>query len=191
MLRSVRALVLVAVAVTSMAALPACGRGGGKKTTTTTAAPATTTTLGATLTVTPPSGPLGTTFIFNVEGFKAGESVTFEVDKPDGKKFAPGTAHPVSANGTVSPPAQYKATKPDPAGQYTVVAVGNQGSQAQGTFEVGAAGASTGASTGVTAGAGAGASAGTGTRAGFTTTTLSRTTQTTTRQATTATTVAP
>src|SRR5947209_704326 len=184
MLRSVRALVLIAVGLVSMASLPACGRGSGKRTTTTTAAPATTTTLGPTLTVTPPSGPLGTTFIFNVEGFKAGETVTFEVNKPDGKKFAPGTPHPVSANGTVTPPAQYKASKPDTTGQYAVAAVGNQGSQAQAQFEVVAPGGATGA-TGAT---GAGGVTATTARVGVATT-VARTTQTT-RQ-TTGATVAP
>lgn len=113
----------------------ACG-GAGKKTPTTTTEPrssTTSTTLALPVEITPPSGPVGTTFTFKSAGFKAQEKVMFEIDLPNGAPFS-GPAHPVSTDGSVK--ATYKVTDAKEVGTYHVRAVGDQGTLGEGQFEV-------------------------------------------------------
>jgi LysM repeat protein len=85
------------------------------------------------LTISPASGRAGTTFTLKVTGAKPTETVTFEVDAPNGKKFT-GPPHPVGADGSVS--ASYFTQQVDPPGSYNVIAIGNQGTSAQASFRV-------------------------------------------------------
>jgi hypothetical protein len=91
--------------------------------------------------VRPPNGNVGTKFTLIGTGFKPGESVTFEIDFPDGKKFGPGQAHTTTPDGALQ--TTYTATPGNVSGTYTVKAVGNQGTEGQGRFTLGASTAST------------------------------------------------
>jgi len=118
----------------------ACGSGGGNKTTTTTAAaPTTLPKPVANIVVRPPSGNVGTSFTLIGTGFKPGESVTFEIDFPDGKKFGPGQPHKTTPDGAVQ--TTYRATPGNPNGTYTVKATGDMGTTGEGTFVLGPTGA--------------------------------------------------
>ena len=128
-LRSILAAALVAAAVAS------CGGGGGKSTRST----ATTTSSAlprpvANILVRPSSGAVGTSFTLIGTGFKPGETVTFEIDFPDGKKFS-GQPHKATPDGALQTP--YKATPGNPAGTYTVRATGDRGTEGQNTFILG------------------------------------------------------
>jgi hypothetical protein len=111
---------------------PGCG-GGTKKATTTTTRQTTTTVAPQQVIVTPPSGGVGSVFTFKVQGFEAGEHLHFEVVFPNGHTYV-GQSHPVAADGTYTAP--YTSTKGNPVGTYTVKAIGDQGSTAEGHFEL-------------------------------------------------------
>ena len=97
----------------------------------------------ANIVVRPASGPVGAAFTLIGTGFKSGESVTFEIDFPDGKKFGPGQPHKTSPDGALQAP--YKSTPGNPQGTYTVKAVGDMGTEGQNTFVLGTATATTAA----------------------------------------------
>ncbi len=150
-LRSVFCTVAVALPLT----LTACGGGGGSKTTTTTASSVTTTPQPvANVEVRPPTGGVGTTFTLIGTGFKPGEGVTFEVDFPDNRTPFKGPPHKATPDGAVQ--TTYRATAGNPAGTYTVKAIGDQGTNGENTFQLGG-GAATGATTATTTAAGAAA----------------------------------
>ena len=103
---------------------------------TTTTAPSTTrppTSASGRLTVSPGRGRAGTTFTFKVTGAQPTETVTFEIDSPNGQKFT-GPPHPTGPDGSVS--ASYFTQQVDPVGTYNVVATGNQGTSATASFRV-------------------------------------------------------
>jgi LysM repeat protein len=87
----------------------------------------------AQLVVTPTDAPAGETFKFSVNGAKAGENVTFEIDVPGGRKFT-GQPHTASQDGTVS--ASYMTDSGNSAGTYTVVANGDRGTSLRASFRV-------------------------------------------------------
>ena len=60
------------------------------------------------------------------------ESITFEVNSPGGKYTGP--AHNAAEDGTVT--ATYRTSLSDEAGDYVVIARGNQGTTAQSAFVV-------------------------------------------------------
>jgi hypothetical protein len=66
-------------------------------------------------------------------GFRPGESMTFEIDGPNKIHFV-GNPHTADPTGMVT--ATYTPQSTDPAGVYTVLAVGNQSTRAQGTLTV-------------------------------------------------------
>jgi hypothetical protein len=78
---------------------------------------------------------VGTSFTLIGTGFKPGESVAFEIDFPDGKKFGPGQPHKTAPDGALQAP--YKSTAGNPQGTYTVKAVGDMGTEGQNTFVLG------------------------------------------------------
>jgi LysM repeat protein len=84
------------------------------------------------LVVTPPDGPPGATFTFNLTGAKAGETVTFEIDAP-GHKFT-GPPHSAADDGSVS--ASYQTNASDATGIYMVAASGDQGTSVRATFRI-------------------------------------------------------
>jgi hypothetical protein len=136
-LRSILAAALVAAAVAS------CGGGGGKST----RSAATTSSSAlprpvANILVRPSTGNVGTSFNLIGTGFRPGETVIFDVEFPDGKRFT-GQPHKTTPDGAVQTP--YKATPGNPAGTYTVRATGDEGTTGQNTFTLG------GAPTGTTA----------------------------------------
>ena len=137
-------------AVVAVGMGPACGNGGKAAPATTTRA-TTTTVAPQAVTVTPPSGGVGTVFTFAVQGFESGEHLHFEVVFPNGHTYV-GQSHPVTADGTYTAP--YTATKGNPAGTYVVKAIGDQGSTAEGHFELtsGPAASSSGSTTTTKAG---------------------------------------
>jgi hypothetical protein len=111
-------------------------------TTTTTTVSTTTTTLPPTtrstsasgrLTVSPARGRAGTTFTLKLTGAQPTETVTFEIDSPNGNKFT-GPPHPTGPDGSVS--ASYFTQQVDPVGTYNVVATGNQGTTTTASFRV-------------------------------------------------------
>jgi hypothetical protein len=111
-------------------------------TTTTTTVSTTTTTLPPTtrstsasgrLTVSPVRGRAGTTFTLKVTGAQPTETVTFEIDSPNGNKFT-GPPHPAGPDGSVS--ASYFTQQVDPVGTYNVIATGNQGTTTTASFRV-------------------------------------------------------
>lgn len=113
----------------------ACGGGGKSKADTTTTVRSTSTTVAAlAVTVTPASGAVGTAFTFKVQGFESGEHLHFEVMFPNNSHTFVGQSHPVNADGTYAAP--YTSTKGNPTGTYTVKAIGDQGSTAEGSFEL-------------------------------------------------------
>jgi spore germination protein YaaH len=112
--------------------------------TTTTTTVSTTTTLppttspratnaSGTLTVSPARGRAGTTFTLKLTGAQATETISFEIDSPNGKKFT-GPPHAAGPDGSVS--ASYFTQQVDPVGTYTVHATGNQGTSTTTTFGV-------------------------------------------------------
>jgi len=132
----------VAVAVVPAIALAACGGGGGSKTTTTVATtPTTTPKPVANVEVRPAEGNVGTTFTLIGTGFKPEESVTFEVGFPDNRTPFKGAPHKTTPDGAVQ--TTYRATAGNPAGTYTVKAVGDQGTTGEGKFQLGGAAGST------------------------------------------------
>jgi hypothetical protein len=125
----VRGRAVVVIAVLAILATPACSRisrhfGGGS-----------TPTRKGTLTVTPPSGTVGTAFSLSAGGFKPGEPMTFEVDVPNRPRFV-GPSHTADPGGAVS--SKYTPQNGDPPGTYVVKAVGSQGTRAQGQIVVSA-----------------------------------------------------
>ncbi|HZP28220.1 MAG TPA: LysM domain-containing protein, partial [Acidimicrobiia bacterium] len=84
------------------------------------------------LTVTPPAGVAGEAFTLKVVGAKPGESVTFEIDYPNGKFTGP--PHVASNEGEVS--AMYQSSIGAAVGTYQVVAVGTQGTTVRGSFRI-------------------------------------------------------
>jgi len=85
------------------------------------------------LTVSPGRGRAGTTFTLKVTGAQPTETVTFEIDSPNGQKFT-GPPHPAGPDGSVS--ASYFTQQVDPVGTYNVIATGNQGTSATASFRV-------------------------------------------------------
>ena len=83
--------------------------------------------------VNPPVAPAGQPFTFAVTGAHAGETIVFEVDRPDGSKFL-GQPHTASQDGNVS--ATFQSSGNDP-GNYTVIAHGDRGTTVQTTFMIG------------------------------------------------------
>jgi hypothetical protein len=120
----------------------ACGGGKSKSSTSTSLRSTTTTIAPLSVTVTPPSGGVGTVFTFKVQGFESGEHLHFEVVFPNNSHTYVGQSHPVNADGTYAAP--YTATKGNPLGTYAVKAIGDQGSTAQGSFELTSGPAATG-----------------------------------------------
>jgi hypothetical protein len=86
-----------------------------------------------TLTVTPPSGKVGTKFSLAAGGFLAGEPMTFEIDIPKSPKFV-GPSHTAGLDGTVT--SAYTPLTGDPPGVYVVKAVGSRGTRAEGRLTV-------------------------------------------------------
>jgi hypothetical protein len=142
----VRRLKTVVAAALVAAAAASCGGGGGGKSTS--AAPTTSSSAlpqpVANVLVRPPAGNVGTTFTLFGTGFQPGETVTFEIGFPDGKKFT-GQPHKTTPDGALSAP--YKASPGNPAGSYTVRATGDQGTTGQNTFTLGGAPTATTATT--------------------------------------------
>jgi LysM repeat protein len=87
----------------------------------------------ANLTISPPVGPIGQVFSLTLTGTKPGETITFQIARPDGSSFT-GPAHTASASGQVT--AGYATSAGEAAGQYRVTAKGNQGTSAQASFQV-------------------------------------------------------
>lgn len=85
------------------------------------------------LVITPTDAPAGETFKFTVNGAKAEEAVTFQIDVPGGRKFA-GQPHKASKDGTVS--ASYMTDSGNDAGVYNVTAIGDRGTSLRATFRV-------------------------------------------------------
>lgn len=85
------------------------------------------------LNVTPSDGRPGTAFQLSLTGARTSETITFEIDAPDGKKFT-GPPHTATSDGAVT--AKYQTAPGDPAGSYTVVATGDQGTNAHAAFTV-------------------------------------------------------
>jgi len=137
----------IAVAVASALVFAACGGGGGGDKSTTTIASTTTTTPQpvANIEVRPAEGNVGTTFTLIGTGFKPGETVTFEVGFPDNRAPFKGAPHKTTPDGAVQ--TTYRATAGNPAGRYTVKAIGDQGTTGEGTFQLGGAGAASTATT--------------------------------------------
>lgn len=84
------------------------------------------------LEVTPASGPIGQSFQLALGGAQPGEKITFKVQSP--KSTFTGPPHTAGNDGTVS--TAYQTGLTDPAGTYTVIAQGDQGTTVQGTFAV-------------------------------------------------------
>jgi hypothetical protein len=120
----------------------ACGGGKSKAASTTIPRSTTTTIAPLSVTVSPGSGGVGTVFTFKVQGFESGEHLHFEVVFPNNSHTYVGQSHPVANDGTYSAP--YTATKGNPLGTYTVKAIGDQGSTAEGSFELTSGPAATG-----------------------------------------------
>jgi LysM repeat protein len=81
--------------------------------------------------ITPAEAQAGAAFVIKLTGAKPSETVTFEIDAPDGKFTGP--PHQASDDGVVT--ATYHSADAT-AGTYTVVAKGNQGTVAQASFRV-------------------------------------------------------
>jgi hypothetical protein len=122
-----RAWVVSVVVGSTMLVTPACSRlrhpfsSGGVK------------TRAGTLSVTPPSGSVGTAFSLVAGGFRAGEPMTFEIDIPKHPRFV-GPSHLAGADGRVT--STYTPLNGDPPGTYLVKAVGSRGTRAQGHLDV-------------------------------------------------------
>jgi LysM repeat protein len=85
------------------------------------------------LLVSPGDGAAGTAFNLTLTGAQANETVTFQIGAPGGGKFT-GPAHTAAEDGSVT--TTYQSGASDPAGTYTVVASGNQGTAVQATFRI-------------------------------------------------------
>jgi LysM repeat protein len=90
------------------------------------------------LTITPATAAAGSVFTFSLTGAKSGETVLFEIVRPDGGKFV-GPPHPVGPDGSVV--AMYLTTIDEPSGLYKVLAAGSRGTLAHTAFQVDASGA--------------------------------------------------
>jgi hypothetical protein len=86
-----------------------------------------------TLSVTPAAAKAGTSFALTAGGFRPGEAMTFEIDGPNKIHFV-GPSHTADPQGSVS--STYVPQTSDPPGVYTVLAVGNEGTKAQGSLTV-------------------------------------------------------
>src|SRR6266516_4312471 len=84
------------------------------------------------LTVAPPNAPPATQFKFTVISAKAGENVTFQIERPDGSKFS-GSPHAASQDGTVT--ASYNSSGDGPR-TYNVVATGDRRTTVQASYRV-------------------------------------------------------
>ena len=84
------------------------------------------------VTVTPNVAPSGETLTFALTGAKPGETVTFEINAPDGDKFT-GQPHVASQDGEAT--TSYNSAGDDP-GVYRVVATGDRGTTAQAPYLV-------------------------------------------------------
>lgn len=84
--------------------------------------------------VTPRSGPLGTTFTLVASGIKAGDAVAFEITFPGEGKAYPGAALTVPADGIAT--TTYRATSANQPGEYSVRLTGAPGTLAEGRFTV-------------------------------------------------------
>jgi LysM repeat protein len=87
----------------------------------------------AALVVSPAHAEVGNVFDIRVTGAKPSESVTFEIDSPDGRKFT-GQPHTAAADGSVT--ASYLTTQSNGAGLYTIIASGSKGTTVRSTFRV-------------------------------------------------------
>jgi hypothetical protein len=88
-----------------------------------------------TLSVTPPTGKAGASFMLAVAGFRPGEALTFEIDAPPPSKSRfVGPSHTADPQGAVT--STYVPQSGDPPGVYKVLAVGNQGTRAEGTLTI-------------------------------------------------------
>jgi LysM repeat protein len=88
----------------------------------------------ATLTIKPTQGTAGDVFTFTFGGGRPGETVLFEIVRPNGTKFI-GSPHTAAADGSVT--ARYQTDFAATAGVYKVLAAGNQGSLAHTDFQLG------------------------------------------------------
>jgi hypothetical protein len=95
------------------------------------------------LIISPSTGSPGTSFTLTASGFLVGEAMTFEIDVPTRAPFI-GPSHTADAQGTVT--TTYTPLAGDPAGTYTIKAVGNEGTKAQSTLMV--SGSATSSTTG-------------------------------------------
>jgi LysM repeat protein len=86
----------------------------------------------AQLTVMPNVAQSGQAFMFILTGAKAGETVTFEINAPDGGKFT-GQPHTASQDGAVT--ASYNSAGDGP-GTHTVVATGDGGTSVRAAYLV-------------------------------------------------------
>ena len=87
----------------------------------------------AALVISPSHAQVGNVFNIKLTGAKSGEAVTFEIDSPGGRKTT-GQPHTAEADGSVE--ASYLTTQANGPGQYTVIATGNLGTSARGTFSI-------------------------------------------------------
>lgn len=130
-----RARVVPAILLVAVVALAGCGSGTKKKkaappppTTTTTVPP-------PAVTISPDTAQSGTKLTLAVNHFTAGDSVTFEIDMPGGRKFV-GQPHVVATDGTVS--TTFLVTSQNPVGDYVVHATTDKGQAAEAHFTVAA-----------------------------------------------------
>ena len=84
------------------------------------------------VTIAPPDAPPGTEFKFTVTSAKAGENVTFQIQRPNGSMYS-GSPHAASQDGTVT--ATYQSSG-DAPGTYTVIATGDRGTSVQATYHI-------------------------------------------------------
>ncbi|MDQ1401072.1 MAG: hypothetical protein QOJ52_242 [Acidimicrobiaceae bacterium] len=88
-----------------------------------------------TLSITPPAGKAGASFMLVAGGFRPGEAMTFEIDSPPPSKTRfIGPSHTADQQGAVS--STFVPQSGDAPGVYQVLAVGNQGTRAQGTLTI-------------------------------------------------------
>ena len=114
--------------------LAACGGGKAKPKKAAPPPPTTASTVPQpTVEVSPTSGPIGTKFALAARNFAAGDTLTFEVDFPGGRKFN-GQPHTIAADGTVS--TTFLVTSQNPPGDYVVKAAATKGQTAEGHFTV-------------------------------------------------------
>ena len=94
----------------------------------------------ATLTIKPTAGTAGDTFTFTFSGGKPGETVLFEIVRPNGTKFI-GSPHTAATDGSVT--AVYQTDFAAVVGVYKVLGAGNEGSLAHTDFQLSAPSSST------------------------------------------------